>query len=271
MINKKHLVGTVAAVAIASTVQAKPCQASTPCLEPEVVSTVWVEDGKEKAAVSINGKELVTYTGSESATAEQRAQHLAERVESVLELDKEVVGQILPWKEGETPAIKSQGKTIAKLDLPVLAQEEDNDEQVFQASLKIVNAIRLSVGGSPIPKSYLDYADAIANGGTLPPDADADSFSGKASWYGRKFHGRRTSNGETFDMEALTAAHRTLPFGTQLLVTNRKTGKSCVVKVNDRGPYHGNRVIDLSMAAARKLNMISSGVGVVDCFVLGVK
>ncbi|MCA9805242.1 MAG: septal ring lytic transglycosylase RlpA family protein, partial [Cyanobacteria bacterium HKST-UBA02] len=91
-----------------------------------------------------------------------------------------------------------------------------------------------------------------------------------ASWYGRKFHGRKAANGERFDMNGLTAAHRTLPFGTKLLVTNRRTGSSCVVKVNDRGPYHGNRVIDLSKGAAEKLQMVSSGVAMVDVVVIGM-
>jgi rare lipoprotein A len=67
----------------------------------------------------------------------------------------------------------------------------------------------------------------------------------------------------------MTAAHRSLPFGTKLLVMNRKTGSSCVVEINDRGPFVGDRVIDLSRGAARQLNMISSGVALVDCLVLG--
>ncbi|MBX9694326.1 MAG: septal ring lytic transglycosylase RlpA family protein [Cyanobacteria bacterium] len=122
-----------------------------------------------------------------------------------------------------------------------------------------------------VPDTYIKYADAIANGSHPASAASSDCFTGPASWYGDDFHGRKTSAGDRYDMNAMTAAHRTLPFGTQLLVSNRKTGKSCIVKVNDRGPYHGNRVIDLSMGAARKLNMISAGVGVVDCFVLGVQ
>ncbi|HMY03328.1 MAG TPA: septal ring lytic transglycosylase RlpA family protein, partial [Candidatus Obscuribacter sp.] len=95
--------------------------------------------------------------------------------------------------------------------------------------------------------------------------------SGQASWYGGKFHGRRTSNGDVFDQDGFTAAHRTLPFGTKLLVMNRRTGDSCVVEVNDRGPFCGERVIDLSRGAANKLNMLSSGVATVDCMVLPVE
>ena len=82
---------------------------------------------------------------------------------------------------------------------------------------------------------------------------------GVASWYGRQFHGRKTANGETYNMHSLTAAHRTLPLGSVVRVTNKSNGKSVTVRINDRGPYHGNRVIDLSKAAATQLGMVSSG------------
>ncbi len=77
--------------------------------------------------------------------------------------------------------------------------------------------------------------------------------TGKASWYGPGFHGKKTASGERFNQHALTAAHRSLPLGTRARVTNLKNGKVVLVKINDRGPYHGGRVIDLSRAAARHL------------------
>lgn len=85
--------------------------------------------------------------------------------------------------------------------------------------------------------------------------------TGLASWYGRKFHGRKTASGDTFDMNALTAAHRSLPLNCYVKVTNKSNGKSVVVKVNDRGPFHGNRVLDLSYGAAKQLGITSKGVG----------
>ncbi len=87
---------------------------------------------------------------------------------------------------------------------------------------------------------------------------------GTASWYGEKFHGRRTSSGEPYDMYAMTAAHRTLPLPTYVRVTNLDNGRSVVVKVNDRGPFHGNRLIDLSYAAAAKLDMLQKGTAPVE-------
>lgn len=84
---------------------------------------------------------------------------------------------------------------------------------------------------------------------------------GSASWYGPGFHGRTSASGERFNQNAMTAAHRTLPFGSKVKVTNQKTGKSIVVRINDRGPYHGKRIIDLSKAAAGKLGIIKAGTG----------
>lgn len=87
---------------------------------------------------------------------------------------------------------------------------------------------------------------------------------GIASWYGTKFHGRRTSSGEPYDMYAMTAAHKTLPLPTYVAVTNLENGRRVVLKVNDRGPFHDNRVIDLSYTAAVKLDIHRTGTGLVE-------
>jgi len=87
---------------------------------------------------------------------------------------------------------------------------------------------------------------------------------GIASWYGRKFHGRKTSNGETFDMYAMTAAHKSLPLPTYLHVTNLENKRSIIVRVNDRGPFVKNRIIDLSYVAAVKLGIHDKGTGLVN-------
>ena len=104
---------------------------------------------------------------------------------------------------------------------------------------------------------------ARADGKTAKADGKtaktAFSQTGKASWYGPGFHGRKTANGERFDMNTLTAAHRTLPISSYVRVTNLANGKSVVVRINDRGPYHGNRVMDLSKAAAQELGFIRTG------------
>lgn len=94
------------------------------------------------------------------------------------------------------------------------------------------------------------------------PERPVPSFvqKGMASWYGPRFHGRRTASGERFDQNALTAAHRTLPMGTIATVRDPETGRSVRVRINDRGPYARGRIIDLSRAAARRLGIVARGV-----------
>jgi rare lipoprotein A len=86
---------------------------------------------------------------------------------------------------------------------------------------------------------------------------------GEASWYGPRFHGRKTASGEIFDQSKFTAAHRTLPLGSRAKVTHLESGKSVEVEINDRGPYVAGRIIDLSRAAARELGMIENGIATV--------
>jgi len=92
---------------------------------------------------------------------------------------------------------------------------------------------------------------------------------GVSSYYGKKFHGRPTASGEPFDMHALTAAHRTLSFATEIRVTNLENGLSVIVRVNDRGPFVEERVLDLSYAAARKIDMIGTGTAMVKIEIVG--
>ncbi len=87
---------------------------------------------------------------------------------------------------------------------------------------------------------------------------------GIASWYGTKFHGRRTSSGEAYNLYSMTAAHKTLPLPTYAKVTNLQNGRSIIVKINDRGPFHPNRIIDLSYVAAAKLGILGHGTGLVE-------
>ncbi|MBA4264459.1 MAG: septal ring lytic transglycosylase RlpA family lipoprotein [Comamonadaceae bacterium] len=104
---------------------------------------------------------------------------------------------------------------------------------------------------------------------SLEPDGASGVLlvdQGLASWYGERFHGRRTASGESFDMGDLTAAHKTLPFGTRVRVRNLDNGREVVVRINDRGPFSAKRVIDLSHAAASALGMLKSGVVNVQVF-----
>ena len=109
-----------------------------------------------------------------------------------------------------------------------------------------------------LPATQRPYA---INGITYYPLPSAHGYaeSGIASWYGPNFHGKRTSNGEVYDMHAMTAAHKTLPMNTMLLVKNLDNGRETVVRVNDRGPFVRNRIVDLSLNAAQQLNIVGNG------------
>ncbi len=103
------------------------------------------------------------------------------------------------------------------------------------------------------------------------PSADGYQEKGLASWYGPNFHGKRTSNGEVYDMEAMTAAHKTLPLDTWVEITNLDSGSKAVVRVNDRGPFVDGRIIDLSKAAARELGVLGPGTARVEVVALGYR
>lgn len=96
-------------------------------------------------------------------------------------------------------------------------------------------------------------------------------FSGRVSFYGVRFHGKKTASGEKMNREEFTAAHRTLPFGTMIEVTNPTNGKKCVVRVNDRGPFVRKRVLDISFAAAEYLGIIRSGIASLHMWVVGTE
>jgi rare lipoprotein A len=116
-----------------------------------------------------------------------------------------------------------------------------------------------------LPESYVVF------GKRYYPLPAAEGFVqvGKASWYGGKFHGRSTANGETYDMHKKTAAHKTLPFGTHVKVTNLSNQRHTVVRINDRGPFVKGRVIDLSYAAAKEIDLVVAGVVDVKVVALG--
>ena len=118
--------------------------------------------------------------------------------------------------------------------------------------------------GDPVPKgggTYRVGKPYTVGGRIYVPEEDVNyREEGLASWYGDDFHGRQTANGEVFDMDSLTAAHPTLPMPCYARVTNLSNGKSLIVRVNDRGPYHGNRLIDVSNKAAELLEFKGNGV-----------
>jgi rare lipoprotein A len=125
---------------------------------------------------------------------------------------------------------------------------------------------RLRMTGGVAVALFLAYSCAT----TTPPPQQVEVLHGVASWYGQEFAGRTTANGEIFDPLLLTAAHRTLPFGTVVDVKDMKSGKVVRVRINDRGPYVGNRLIDLSYAAAQQIGLVEPGSGEVDLNVVTI-
>lgn len=120
----------------------------------------------------------------------------------------------------------------------------------------------------PKPEPLHKFANRpyVALGQDYIPDISSKAYKakGKASWYGRRFHGKRTASGEPYDMYAMTAAHPTLPIPSYVRVTSLRNNKSVVVRVNDRGPFHSSRLIDLSYTAAYKLGIVQTGSGMVE-------
>lgn len=138
-----------------------------------------------------------------------------------------------------------------------------------QAALAITNRLRRQLGNAPalasIPVASTPQVTRVTPRAVL---VSSTRLTGLASWYGPGFHGARTASGEAFNQHDLTAAHRSLPFGTQVRVTNLNNGRSVVVRINDRGPFSGGRILDLSKGAARVLGVLGSGVAPVRLDVL---
>ncbi|WAL60479.1 septal ring lytic transglycosylase RlpA family protein [Thermocoleostomius sinensis] len=140
-------------------------------------------------------------------------------------------------------------------------------QDLAQDTLQITNLLRRQLGNAPPIQSISGDPRTQETRVSIGPFEIA--FSGMASWYGPGFDGNYSASGEVFNQNALTAAHRTLPFGTQVRVTNMDNGLSVVVRINDRGPFHGDRVIDVSTAAAEAIGLVHSGVAPVSLEVLG--
>ncbi|MGF1538058.1 MAG: septal ring lytic transglycosylase RlpA family protein [Elainellaceae cyanobacterium] len=165
--------------------------------------------------------------------------------------------------ELEAFIIELDDEPLVTIDGRVIPPDTTGNEA--EDTLQMANRIRRQLGAEPLSEveGMPEPVQQVALGPVRL------RFSGMASWYGPGFHGRRSASGEVFNQHALTAAHPSLPFGTLLQVTNTNTGSTVTVRVNDRGPYAGHRVLDLSAAAAQAIGMLRSGVAPVRVEVLG--
>lgn len=224
--------------------------------------------GTEKSAET----EKVATTKSETAQPEANQQDPVWRATTVAakinQLDRDGVDanniKVIWDKERESYVIKTSDAHILEMSeltiLPKTTKDMGDD------ALKITNLLRRQMGTTvalkDIPGRPKPPAPAVAAASVRY------QVSGEASWYGPGFHGNYTANGEVYNQYALTAAHKTLPFGTRVRVTNLYNGRSVVVRINDRGPFIPGRIIDLSQGAAQLIGVTSSGVAPVQMDIL---
>lgn len=177
------------------------------------------------------------------------------------------------WKSNNNSsdryAVNINGEELVEINSETLLADTTKDPAID--ALQVTNRLRRLLGNAPALTEITGQPQSQIIQQTTQVVAQAVKVGsrGMASWYGPGFHGRRTANGERFNQNALTAAHRSLPFGTKVRVTNTRTGRSVVVRITDRGPFTGGRVIDLSAAAARIVGVMQSGVAPVNLEVLG--
>ncbi|MBT9311703.1 septal ring lytic transglycosylase RlpA family protein [Leptothoe kymatousa] len=233
-------------------------------------------ENRQAATVYVKNIPVLTYVGdAETADivsgwlvepATESNVTVANAVEMAIKLEQiasEPVEFTARWHEDNYLVMAGDQPLVTLGDSVQLPAATDNDaENVLQVTNRLRRLISDSepvteVIGRPAPPPPVQQVAAVRS-----------SASGMASWYGPGFHGRTSASGEAFNQYAMTAAHRTLPFGTQVRVTNLNNGQQVVVRINDRGPYSHGRIIDLSAGAASVIGLQSAGVGPVQIEVL---
>lgn len=175
--------------------------------------------------------------------------------------DTKEIRELKPSKDHKFGFGEKEQKN-AQTILNELMQQHNNAPQIVKASREptsLATQSALIAKNTVNTKTDSDMLQHLTN--VAANTVNTFKQSGVASWYGRQFHGKKTASGERFDMNALTAAHRSLPFGCYVKVTNKDNGQSVIVRINDRGPFHGNRVVDLSYGAAKAIGITKKGMG----------
>ncbi|MGB3201774.1 MAG: septal ring lytic transglycosylase RlpA family protein [Nodosilinea sp.] len=183
----------------------------------------------------------------------QAADRIADQIRQAVPALEAHPERLTPSLSQHQAAAQVSGKTVFVLPDAVHGGDVAKSQPSALKATQWVNNLRLAFGVAPLDPSQVQM---VARG----LGETRQTFSGTASWYGPYFHGRQTATGETFNQNDLTAAHKTLPFDTYLQVRNQLNGKSVVVRINDRGPYIGDRSLDLSYAAAQCLGSTQPGV-----------
>lgn len=198
-----------------------------------------------------------------------RASSLAARLNQLNRNNIDPNSITVKWEKGDRYIIQANGEDLVSINAQNILP--DTTSNFSRDALQVTNRLRRLLGNAP-------PLEAVAGQPQPEPEAPVLSLgpvqvrlSGWASWYGPGFDGNLSASGERFNQNALTAAHRHLPFGTLVMVRNLDNGRSVVVRINDRGPYVGDRVIDLSAGAANVLGMMSSGVARVEIQIIEPK
>ena len=209
----------------------------------------------------MNVKQLLVLTiaaAALTAQAEETAADKAEPASATAEQQVNIV-KVIDFTQPQKTLASQEAKTKALL----AGEDRKALRNIDFTRPNLRNLVDNNAKGDVITKSSSrkSYSYTVL-GKRYQTLADSKGFEqqGPASWYGNPFHGRKTANGETYNMNEMTAAHKELPLGTRVEVTNLSNGRKVVVRINDRGPFHGNRVLDLSRAAAQELGTLNAGV-----------
>jgi rare lipoprotein A len=246
------------------TVQPAPPAAST-----EAKSAI-PQEASAKGAETLLAQTIATETKPAAPqvseqTSDDRAMAIAAQLNQLYRNNVDASTIVAVWDEPSQSYLVKVGDTVlAVVDPNTRLADTTNSPE--QDALQIANRLRRLLGNAE-PLTAVEGAPARDTRIAVGPIEF--TVKGYASWYGPGFHGNMSASGEIFNENAMTAAHRELPFGTLVRVTNLDTGLAIVVRINDRGPFYGNRVIDLSAAAADAIGLMSSGVAPVQLDVLG--
>ncbi len=221
-----------------------------------------VLSGKTPASVPVAQMSVVSLSETEPV---RQAEAVAQKLSEWVRTPEDAKAIALKWdKDLETYIIAAHDQTLVVMGKEVILP--DTTRNFTQDAVQATNRLRRLLGNAPpLTEIYGKPVSAPAqepnNTNPFPGEwVVAKALSGWASWYGPGFHGNLTANGEVYNQYGLTAAHRSLPFGTMVRVTNMDNGRTIMVRINDRGPYTRNRIIDLSAGAAQELGLMQSGV-----------
>ncbi|MGK7911310.1 MAG: septal ring lytic transglycosylase RlpA family protein [Synechococcus sp.] len=230
-------------------------EAFTAILGPEIeVDTAIAADGSTRNQVLVNNTAVASFGEDDG----DRARVIAERLTDLADLALLSADSTAPDTVNDMAVASVDGEVVFTVDSDTARWYGRTPEDL---TVMWVNNLRIALDGSPLSETEANTYRNQFNSGPI-------DLEGLASWYGPYFYGRPTASGELFVPGSMTAAHKTLPLGTMLQVTSPDTGRTVVVRVNDRGPYIGPRILDLSETAARELGVHQMGVANVQIRIL---